>query len=1116
VYKKRRFSTWIVVIVLLVIGSSLIWFDNPIIRLPTQQKKLIASLTLFGICFGWLLCDDLFLRILKSVVSSEYFRALNIRLINHSNSKIKNQVSETSYVVQMKKLRVALHMNYGRFWPHRIRIILLTGSNNDVELLAPGLADQLWQEDRGTLLLWGGEPSAPLDAEWTEALSKLRRRPIDGVVWVTSAFAQKLPPSNDMIERMSQALTSRCGLSGWRFPLYVWSLHGTESTDDVRTTQAVGCLLSVNCKPEVLRNQLAALVPSLIEQGTQQISNCPKHQFLLQLAGQLANDPDYLAEPLGALLTPWQPLPLAGIMFSPAYINTTRAVRHHWVRDNRWDILLESLPSLPAGLVAKKRGVAWGQVMMFILTGAMVLWGAGMVTSFLVNRGNIISAASQVRRAAAEQQPLPVRLQAQLDLQHTLDQLTYRQQHGAPWFSRAGLNQNDALLKALWPHYGASALPLVRDAAARHLEAQLNALLTLSPDNPQRESLMKPAYDQLKLWLMLVYPEKMDAAWFSKTLLKNWQQRKGIPDRLWQGSGPALLDFYARHLPSHPSWRLDPNTQQVSQVRTLLVRQMGARNSDASLYQKMLVQVANQYADMRLSDMTGDTDAARLFTTDEVVPGMFTRKAWEETVRPTIERIVSERSEEMDWVLSDNRTNALQQASPDALQASLEARYFADFSASWLAFLNSLRLRPARTLSDSIDQLTLIADVRQSPLVALMNTLSVQGKTGQLTGALPDSLVKSAKDLLNRDEKPAFDQQTGVQGPLDSTFGPVLALMASGDSMTLSLKTFLTRVTQVRLKLQQVVNAPDPQAMSRTLAQTVFQGKAVDLTETRDYGSLVAASLGQEWNGFGQTVFVQPVVQAWQQVLTPAAESLNTQWQAAIVNDWNSTFGGRYPLKNTSSEVSLPLLARYLNNDSGRIAHFLQTRLSGVLHKEGSHWVPDSISAQGLTFNPAFLDAVDMLSTLSDVAFAGGEAGIRFELRPGTAKDVMQTDLIIDSQKLSYYNQSPFWKRFSWPHDTESPGASLSWISTQAGTRQYADLPGSWGLIRLLEKAEVTPYPGVNSSFSVTWKAPDGRPLHYTLRTEAGEGPLALLKLRDFRLPEQIFSVNRPGTEDVN
>ncbi len=48
----------------------------------------------------------------------------------------------------------------------------------------------------------------------------------------------------------------------------------------------------------------------------------------------------------------------------------------------------------------------------------------------------------------------------------------------------------------------------------------------------------------------------------------------------------------------------------------------------------------------------------------------------------------------------------------------------------------------------------------------------------------------------------------------------------------------------VRLKLQQVTSAPDPQAMSQMLAQTVF-GKAIDLTDTRDYGSLVAASWGR-------------------------------------------------------------------------------------------------------------------------------------------------------------------------------------------------------------------------------------------------------------------------------
>lgn len=58
---------------------------------------------------------------------------------------------------------------------------------------------------------------------------------------------------------------------------------------------------------------------------------------------------------------------------------------------------------------------------------------------------------------------------------------------------------------------------------------------------------------------------------------------------------------------------------------------------------------------------------------------------------------------------------------------------------------------------------------------------------------------------------------------------------AGGGDSQLSLQTYLTRVTRVRLKLQQVTNAPDPQEMTQQLAQTVLQGKTVDLTDTRDY-----------------------------------------------------------------------------------------------------------------------------------------------------------------------------------------------------------------------------------------------------------------------------------------
>lgn len=80
-------------------------------------------------------------------------------------------------------------------------------------------------------------------------------------------------------------------------------------------------------------------------------------------------------------------------------------------------------------------------------------------------------------------------------------------------------------------------------------------------------------------------------------------------------------------------------------------------------------------------------------------------------------------------------------------------------------------------------------------------------------------------------------------------------------------------------------------------------------------------------------------------------------------------------------------------------------------------------------------------------------------------------------------------------------------------------ISGRLGWIRLLDKAVVSAYPGTSSSWSLSWKAPDGLLLNYTLRT-GREGPLALLALRNFTLPETIFSVRAsaervPLTDDI-
>ncbi len=327
----------------------------------------------------------------------------------------------------------------------------------------------------------------------------------------------------------------------------------------------------------------------------------------------------------------------------------------------------------------------------------------------------------------------------------------------------------------------------------------------------------------------------------------------------------------------------------------------------------------------------------------------------------------------------------------------------------------------------------------------------------------------------------------------------------SADS-TLSLQTYLTRITRVRLRLQQVANASDPQEMMQVLAQTVFQGKSVDLTDTQQYGSLISASLGEEWSGFGNTLFVQPLTQAWETVLLPSAASLNDKWRRSVVTNWHTAFDGRFPFAASKSDASLPMLAEFVRKDSGRIERFLTTELNGVLHKEGSQWVPDKVNSHGLVFNPAFLRAINQLSQLSDILFTDGSQGISFELQARPAPEVVETQLTIDGQKLRYFNQMADWQTFRWPGETYKPGTLLTWTTVNAGTRLFGDYSGTWGFIRWLEQGKRHPLD--RSQWMMSFSAPDGRTLQWVLRSQLGSGPLALLALRGLTLPDQIFTVD--------
>jgi type VI secretion system protein ImpL len=136
--------------------------------------------------------------------------------------------------------------------------------------------------------------------------------------------------------------------------------------------QATGCLLPAGCRTEGLAEQLSALTPDLISQGLQQTCGEVKHNFLLTLADQLIREPESVTAPLSVMLNPYRPLPLAGVVFSQPSAGAERAVPHHWGMDKRWDVLPESVRTLPAGLRPRKPGIPWRKVIASVVALAMV------------------------------------------------------------------------------------------------------------------------------------------------------------------------------------------------------------------------------------------------------------------------------------------------------------------------------------------------------------------------------------------------------------------------------------------------------------------------------------------------------------------------------------------------------------------------------------------------------------------------------------------------------------------------------------------------------------------------------------------------------------------------
>jgi type VI secretion system protein ImpL len=180
-----------------------------------------------------------------------------------------------------------------------------------------------------------------------------------------------------------------------------------------------------------------------------------------------------------------------------------------------------------------------------------------------------------------------------------------------------------------------------------------------------------------------------------------------------------------------------------------------------------------------------------------------------------------------------------------------------------------------------------------------------------------------------------------------------------------------------------------------------------------------------------------------------------------------------------------------------------------MLKLEGDHWTPNELAPQALRFDPKFLAGLRQLTTVGAQLYLRGDANERFEMMALPTPTVTRSELSVDGKQIDYFNQQESWTPLAWPGDGLNGHVRLTWQTLTAGLTQAFDSTGDWAFLRLLAQADAKPLD--SARYKLTWNTDNGAPLTYVLRTEAGAGPLELLKLRGFRMPERIFAVGNAG-----
>lgn len=620
------------------------------------------------------------------------------------------------------------------------------------------------------------------------------------------------------------------------------------------------------------------------------------------------------------------------------------------------------------------------------------------------------------------------------------------------------------------------------------------------------------AYESLKLHLFLNSPDIVSVSEVLEPFAAAWiaaLKRQGVRvDDLDTGRLKPMAAFYLNAMrapaaaPIHArGWQSDKTL--VAATRSAIHEVPSAER----LYADMRDVGSRKFDGVDLVALLGSVPRGSL-TSKYVIPGIYTRKGWDDFVSSYLEHI-SDSALRSDWVLGtkDDIDEVPAEQARAHLQRQIRQMYFADYANHWFSMLASISARNYDSLHDASTELqSFIKD--DGTVVALFKNLRKNVELTERGGkGLPGIGVDKERGVAVA--APPMVEELRVPFKFLSR----LLQQVEGGKENNWFEQYRKSLVAVQKDIARLSSASDVARDTRVFATKVLDGD----TESEVYRSWVTVNQVLEDSDARtsqalSTLLRAPIRNVWGSIVGVAQKDLDRNWKNKVYFTFNETLATHYPFAKDGRDASLQDVSEFFRAN-GTILTFINQELRPFLERKGASWEARRWLGVGMEFSPEFLQALERTSLVGSALFKQGETSptLGFSVYPYPTPGLSESTLHVDGAEYRYRNGPQEWHNFTWPGP--NPGARVRGVRAGTLTSGQVSVEGPWAFLRLLSMAHISPQ--ADGSFVATWSVRDSSAQSMTvtfrIRPDRYANPLGQNALAGYRLPPEIFSRGEPS-----